>query len=186
MARINLRPWREELRAQKQKQFLTALLGFALLGGLYVFVANIVIGGWTEEQQGRNAYLVSEISVLDNKIKEIKKLQERKDELIARMKIIQSLQGNRPVIVHLFDELVRTLPDGIFYESLDRKGDVLTLKGRAESNNRISSLMRRLDGSEWFQEPNLTMVKATAEEGSKANSFDLTVKRRKSTDEQGG
>ena len=186
MARINLRPWREELRVQKQQQFLTALVGFALIGGLYIFLANMVINGWTEDQQGRNTYLSSEIAALDKKIIEIKKLQERKEELIARMKIIQSLQGNRPVIVHFFDEIVRTLPDGIYYESLQRKGDVVSIKGRAESNNRISSLMRRLDGSEWFDEPNLTSVKATAEEDSKANSFDLTVKRRKTKEEQEG
>ncbi len=186
MARINLRPWREELRAKKQQQFLTSLMGFALLGGLYILVANLVISGWTETQQARNAYLENEISILDRKIVEIQKLQERKDELIARMKIIQSLQGNRPVIVHMFDEIVRTLPDGIFYESLDRKGDLISIKGRAESNNRISSLMRRLDGSEWFTEPNLTSVKATSDEGSKANSFDLTVKRRKANEEQEG
>jgi len=95
------------------------------------------------------------------------------------MRVIQALQGNRPVIVHMFDEVVRTLPDGIYYTSLSRKTDNLSIQGRAESNNRISSLMRKLDGSEWFMDPNLTAVKASGEgsDGEKSNDFDLTVKR---------
>ena len=136
----------------------------------------------------RNNYLAGEIASLERKIEEIDALREKRDQLIERMRVIQELQGNRPVIVHMFDEMVRSLPDGVFYTSLARKGDALSIKGRAESNNRISSLMRRLDGSEWFTDPNLTAVKATEDKdgGDKSNDFDLTVKRYIATEGQEG
>lgn len=187
MARINLRPWREERRAEQQKEFLIALAGFAVLGLLFVFLQDLWINGNIEEQQARNSYLSGEIASLERKIKEIDELKKRREQLIARMRVIQELQGNRPVIVHMFDEVVRSLPDGIYYTSLSRKGDVLSVKGKAESNNRISSLMRRLDGSDWFMEPNLTAVKSSDGEGeNKMNDFDLTVKRYVSVKDQEG
>lgn len=186
MARINLRPWRAEQRAERQRQFVVAVVGFAVVGLVYVFLADRMIAGATADQEARNAYLQGEIASLDRKIQEIEKLREKRDQLIERMRIIQELQGNRPVIVHLFDELVRTVPDGVYYTKLDRKGELLSVQGKAESNNRISSLMRRLDGSAWLDEPNLTSVKANEEEGSNANDFDLTVKRSTETEGQEG
>ena len=178
MARINLRPWREERRAELQRDFLGSLAGFALLGLVYILLASVNISGSIDDQMARNNFLTTEISVLDAKIKEIDELQKKRDELIERMRVIQELQGNRPVIVHLFDELVRTLPDGLYYTSLERKGETISIEGLAESNNRISSLMRRLDASEWFEDPNLTSVKAIEEgDGAKSNQFNLTVKR---------
>lgn len=188
MARINLRPWREERRAEQQKEFLIALAGVAIVGLLFVFMQDRWINSNIDEQQARNSYLTGEISSLERKIKEIDELKKRRDQLIARMRVIQALQGNRPVIVHMFDEMVRTLPDGIYYTSLSRKADNLSIQGRAESNNRISSLMRKLDGSEWFMEPNLTAVKAAGEgtDGEKSNDFDLTVKRYIAAEDQEG
>jgi type IV pilus assembly protein PilN len=188
MARINLRPWREERRAEKQREFLIALAAVAIAGVLFIFLHDRVIASNIENQQARNSYLSGEIAALERKIKEIDELKKKRDQLIERMRVIQELQGNRPVIVHMFDEIVRTLPDGIYYSSLVRKGDALSIKGRAESNNRISSLMRRLDGSQWFTDPNLTAVKAVEGQngGDKSNDFDLTVKRYVATEDQEG
>ena len=188
MARINLRPWREERRAEKQREFLITLAAVALAGLLFIFLHDRVIASGIEEQQARNSYLSGEIASLERKIQEINKLKQKRDQLIERMRVIQELQGNRPVIVHMFDEIVRSLPDGIYYTSLVRKGEELSIKGRAESNNRISSLMRSLDASEWFVDPNLTAVKAVEDKngGDKSNDFDLTVKRYIATEGQEG
>lgn len=186
MARINLRPWREELRAERQRQFVVAIVGFAVVGVMFVMLKAWMINGDINHQNARNKFLENEIAKLDDRIKEIEKLREKRDELIERMRVIQELQGNRPVIVHLFDELVRTIPDGVYYSSLNRKGEMLSIKGNAESNNRISSLMRRLDQSKWLDAPNLTSVQANEQEGSNANSFDLSVKRSIVTEGQEG
>ncbi len=177
MARINLRSWREEARAEDQRQFLVAIIGFAIVGVLYVFMADRIAGGWIETQEARNEYLAAEIGNLEEKIQEIEKLKEKRDQLVERMRVIQELQGNRPVIVHIFDELVRQLPDGVYLTSVSSEDDVVSLTGAAESNNRISSLMRQLDKSDWFDEPNLTSVKADDQEGATANLFNLSVKR---------
>jgi len=187
MARINLRPWREERRVEQQREFLMVLAGVAIVGLLFVFMQDRWISSNIEEQQARNNYLTGEIASLERKIQEINKLKERREQLLARMRVIQALQGNRPVIVHMFDEMVRSLPDGIHYTSLSRKGERLSIQGRAESNNRISSLMRRLDGSEWFMEPNLTAVRARGgADDDKSNDFDLTVERYVSVEDQEG
>ena len=106
MARINLRPWREERRAEKQREFLGALAAVAIAGLLFVFLHNLVIAQDIKDQQARNTYLSGEIASLERKIQEIDKLREKRDQLIERMRVIQELQGNRPVIVHLFDEMV--------------------------------------------------------------------------------
>lgn len=188
MARINLRPWREERRAEQQKEFLAVLAGVVIVGLLFVFLQDRWINSNIDEQQARNSYLSGEIASLERKIKEIDELKKRRDQLIARMRVIQELQGNRPVIVHMFDEIVRTMPDGVYFTSLTRQGDNLSIRGRAESNNRISSLMRKLDNSKWFMEPNLTAVKAISdgENGEKSNDFDLTVKRYVPAEDQEG
>jgi type IV pilus assembly protein PilN len=114
---------------------------------------------------------------LDKKIKEIKELKKEKKELLDRMKVIQDLQGTRPVIVRVMDELVRTLPDGLYYESLERKEDLIEITGLAESNNRISGLMRNFETSVWFSNPNLKDVSAIKGDDGTLNSFDLSVKQ---------
>ena len=179
MAHINLRPWRDELRAEKQKEFLTTVAAFAILGVIYIILMDRSLNSSIEQQQGRNNFMQGQIATLNDKIKEIQDLRKRREQLIERMTVIQGLQGNRPVIVHVFDEMVRTLPDGVFYSELDSKGTVLSIEGTAESNNRISSLMRKLDSSEWFSEPSLTDVnKASEEEADTRSVFNLSVKRK--------
>lgn len=177
MARINLLPWREWERERKRKEFLINM-GVVLVVGLgIVFTAGWYLDGNIERQNDRNKFLESEIAVLDEKIVEISNLKKKRDELLARMRVIQELQGNRPVIVRVFDELVRTLPKGAHFRNLEMKVNVLTVDGTAESNNRISSLMRNLDGSDWFAEPNLKSIKEddkSTDYGDQASSFNLT------------
>jgi type IV pilus assembly protein PilN len=175
MANINLLPWREERRQELKKAFL---VGLGLVAGLAIVIlvaADIITNAQIETQAARNAYLQKNIDELNRQVAEIKDIEKRRDELLARMKIIQALQGNRPVIVHVFDDVVRTLPDGVFYNEFTLKGKIISFKGIAESNNRVSSLMRNLDGSEWFESPNLTAVKAEPAIGEQASAFDMTV-----------
>jgi|TARA_R110000850_G_scaffold23160_1_gene68138 type IV pilus assembly protein PilN len=177
MPSINLRPWREELRAERQKQFITTLVGILIVASGLVFLWQDFVGSQIEYQNSRNAYLKTSMIDLDKKIKEIKELKSEKQKLLDRMKVIQDLQGTRPVIVRVMDELVRSLPDGLYYESLKRNGDEISVKGMAESNNRISGLMRNFESSEWFASPNLKDVSAVTKGEGSLNSFDLTVKQ---------
>lgn len=177
MANINLLPWREWERERKQKEFLVNL-GAVLIFG----VAMVFTGGWylddsTTQQNDRNQFLTLEIDKLDERISEISNLRAQREELISRMKVIQALQGNRPVIVRVFDELVRTLSTGVHYRSLKMEGTKFSVAGTAESNNRISSLMRNLDESDWFAAPNLKSIKedpGNRDYGDRASTFDLT------------
>jgi type IV pilus assembly protein PilN len=175
MASINLLPWREERRAERKKEFLAALALVALLAVLVVIVVDQVINGEINYQNQRNAYLQQNIAELDAKVAEIRDLQRKRTELLDRMRVIQELQGNRPVIVRIMDQLVRTVPDGVFYTSLKSSAGKITVEGVAESNNRVSSLMRRMEGSDWLEEPNLDAVRAAPDFGDQATTFNLTV-----------
>ncbi len=177
MPSINLRPWREELRAERQKQFVTTLVGVLIVAAGLVFLWQDFVGSQIEYQNSRNAYLKTAMVDLDKKTKEIKELTAEKEKLVARMKVIQDLQGTRPVIVRVMDQLVRGLPDGLYYQSLKRVNDEISIKGMAESNNRISALMRNFESSEWFASPNLKDVSAVSKGENALNSFDLTVKQ---------
>jgi len=174
MPSINLRPWREELRAERQKQFVSLLVGVLIIAGGLVFLWQENVDAQIAYQESRNKYLESSMAELDKKIKEIESLKEQRKQLLARMKVIQDLQGTRPVIVRVFDELVRTLPDGLYYDSLSRSGNNLSIKGLAESNNRISGLMRNFESSMWFANPNLKDVSALSTNDD-LNRFDMTV-----------
>lgn len=176
MARINLLPWREERRQELKKEFLVVLGGVAVMAVALIILGDLLVSGAISGQQGRNGYLQKNIDELNLQVKEIKELEKKKQELLDRMKVIQELQGNRPVIVRIFDEMVRTLPDGVFFNDLERVEQVVSLKGIAESNNRISSLMRNLDKSEWFGDPNLTSVDANPDYGDQASDFGLSFK----------
>ena len=173
---INLLPWREERRKRQQQEFIVLLVLAAVLGAVLFFGWKSVVDQKIADQRARNSHIQAKTAELDEKIKEIKELKARRDELVARMEVIQSLQGNRPTIVYVFDQLVRTLPDGVYYSKVQRKGDVYTINGIAESNNRISQLMRNFDQSVWFEEASLQNVTAL-EDGSQANGFTLTVKQ---------
>jgi type IV pilus assembly protein PilN len=176
MPMINLRPWREELRAEKQRNFITSLIVVLVLAVALIFLWQDFVSSEIENQRSRNSYLSSSMAELDKKIKEIKELKSEKKKLLDRMKVIQDLQGTRPVIVRVMDELVRTLPDGLYYQSLEREGDLISIKGMAESNNRISGLMRNFESSVWFSNPNLKDVSAIKGQDS-LNSFDLSVRQ---------
>jgi len=176
MAQINLLPWREERRQELKKEFLITLGLVAALGAGMVLLGDRVVSGQIEHQKARNTYLTKNIKVLDKQVKEIRNLERRRTQLLERMEVIQRLQGNRPIIVRVLDQLVRTVPDGVFYTGLNTKGKRITIEGVAESNNRVSSLMRRLDSSDWLADPNLDKVKAAPKFGDQATRFNLTVK----------
>jgi len=177
MANINLLPWREWERERKRKEFLVNLAGVALLGVIVVLAWGQYLDSSVSYQQARNGFYQERIAVLDARIAQIATLRQERAELLDRMRVIQELQGNRPVIVRVFDEIVQTLPTGVHFSTLAMAGTVLSVGGMAESNNRISALMRNIDGSDWFANPNLKTIKEDATSnvyGAGASVFDLT------------
>lgn len=184
MAKINLLPWREERRQELKRQFFMVLAGVVMLGAGAVYLVNMQVEAQIENQNRRNDFITQETRKLDAQIKEIAELKKQRASLIERMKIIQDLQGNRPVIVQIFDELVRTVPDGVYYKRIKATGDSISINGVAESNNRVSNLMRNLDASSMLEAPNLSKVR-TADKDKAANEFDLTVQRQKPKAEEG-
>ena len=178
MTKINLLPWREERRQELKRQFFIILAGMILVGAGAVYLVNMQVEAQIENQNRRNDFITQETRKLDAQIKEIAELKKQRASLIERMKIIQDLQGNRPIIGRVFDQLVRTLPDGVYFTGLKMTGKTIAIVGAAESNNRVSNLMRNLDGSEWLEAPNLTEVKAvTAGAVDQENVFQLTVQQ---------
>ena len=175
MANINLLPWRERLREERKKQFFISLGITAAFAAVILGIGHLYVTGRIANQNARNTYLTEQIAVLDAKIAEIRDLQEQKRALTERMAVIQDLQGRRPVIVRLFDELVRTLPEGVYYTGITRTNDTIALNGVADSNNRVSTLMRYLDDSEWFADPNLRQITQNATQiganGEQINSY---------------
>ena len=160
MPKINLLPWRDELRKRREKEFIvTAVIAALMMGGVVLGV-HLHYESRIAYQNQRNTFIETEISALDKKIKEIENLKKERDRLIARTKVIQDLQAGRPEIVHVFDELVITLPDGVYYTKVAQKGRGLNLHGVAQSNARVSSLMRSLSTSTWFENPSLVEITA--------------------------
>src|SRR5471032_1917902 len=168
MARINLLPWREQLREERKKRFLTALAGVLVAAVGFILLTDQYISGAIDHQTARNAYIQKEIVQLDARIKEISELKARRKQLLERMKIIQDLQGNRPIIGRVFDQLARTLPDGVYFNQVKMVDKLISISGVAESNNRVSDLMHNLDASDWLHTPSST---------DPANTFQLTVKQ---------
>ena len=156
MAHINLLPWRERLREERRREFLTIMVGFVIIAGGLVFLVDRYFNGEINMQQARNNFVRAEIALLDAQVAEINQLRQQKEDIRARMNVITDLQGTRPVIVRIFDEMVRTLPNGIFYEQVQRIEDVIAVEGIAESSARITELMRNLDDSEWFKATDLS------------------------------
>lgn len=173
MAKINLLPWREELRKQQLQEFAFVTGGVIIIAIMLTFVWKLAREGAVEDQRQRNSYIEQQISLMDEDIKAIEELQKRRDDLVERMNVIQGLQGNRPTIVHVFEQLVTTLPDGIWYTSVKQAGDRYDVEGYAESNNRVSNLMRSLEGSPWFKNPQLKRVAAEGEKFAFSLSVDL-------------
>jgi len=158
MAKINLLPWREEQRAEKAKQFGMTALFTAIVGAAAVYAGLQFANGKVEHQQARNAYLQTEIDNLEKDLQEIEELESTKTKLLARMDIIQELQARRPQVVHTFQELAERVPDGVFMASMKQNKDVLAFEGKADSNARVSTLMRNLGASDWFKQPGLELI----------------------------
>ena len=178
MAKINLLPWREQLREERKQRFLISLAGASIVTLGMVFLAGQYLNGRIDWQRERNDFIRGEIALVDSRIAEINELRTRRQQLLERMKIIQDLQGNRPVIGHVFEQLVRTLPDGVYFTSVKMAGSVIAIDGAAESNSRISKLMREMDASDWLAAPNLTEVKATTAGAlDQASNFQMTVQQ---------
>ena len=175
MARINLLPWRAERRKHRQKEFLTML---GLSAAAAAFLAFLIISYYNAQisgQNDRNAYLQDQITKVDQQIKEIDALDEKKRRLLARKEVIEQLQANRSQMVHLFDSLVRTIPDGVILTSLKQEGDKLTIEGRSQSNARVSSYMRTLESSGWMTNPDLSIIEAKAGDPGLPYAFTLSV-----------
>ncbi len=162
MPRINLLPWRDEQRTQRRNQFYLALGAAAGSAAFVMLVSNIVFATIVSHQGDRNARIQEEIALLDLRIEEILDLEDKKDRLLARMAIIEQLQRSRPGIVHVFEELVKTLPDGVYLTAVNQNGQDIEIVGSAESNTRVSALMRKLDESDWFTKPDLEVVEVKA------------------------
>jgi type IV pilus assembly protein PilN len=172
MPRINLLPWREEQRRERKLAFLVALGGATIAAVVAAFAAYLLMGSMVDAQQRRNAMLAGEIKQLDKQIEEINDLESAKQRFIARMEIIEKLQRSRPQIVHLFDEIVRTLPDGVYLTSVKQTDKRLKFQGVAQSSTRVSAFMRNIDGSEWLKDPELEVVES-GKEKTVGSSFTL-------------
>lgn len=175
MAKINLLPWRAERRKQRQQQFYTLLAIVAIAAVLAVFGIKLYFDSLIEAQQARNAYLQNEISEVDKKIKEIESLDKKRADLLQRKQVIEELQASRSQMVHLFDELVQTIPEGIRLTSIKQNGSVLTLEGVSQSNARVSSYIRALEGSGWMARPDLSVIEAKGSEKNMPYIFNLKV-----------
>ncbi|MBH2010758.1 MULTISPECIES: PilN domain-containing protein, partial [Thermomonas] len=174
MARINLLPWREERRKARQKEF-AGMVGLAVVAGLLLsFLIYSFYSGRVSTQTARNEYLRGEIAKVDGQIKEIEALDKKKSKLLARKEVIEQLQANRAQMVHLFDSLVRTIPDGVALTAIKQEGDILTLSGRSQSNARVSTYMRNLESSGWMTNPDLNVIEA--KEGNTGLPYEFTLK----------
>jgi len=182
MARINLLPWREEAREQRQKKFTSSLVLVAIVAGGLLYGGMMFLGDIIDKQKVRNVYLQKEISALDDKIKEIKQLDKKRETLLAKMDVIEELQENRIKAVKILDALANTVPKGIHLTRVTRRGDELLLSGIAQANARVSAFMRELDENEVFATASLSVV--AREEDRKA--FTLSVNENKhQVDEEG-
>lgn len=175
MTKINLLPWRAELRKKRQQEFVGALVVAALVGGAVWGGGHFYFADRIDYQQHRNALIEQEIKALEQRIVKIKDLEQTKDRLIARMNVIQQLQQGRSGVVHLFEELATTLPDGLYLTSFKQSANGLALTGTAESNARISSYMEQLDRSGWFADPKLDVIQVSADGQTRLSSFNLRV-----------
>lgn len=187
MIRINLLPWREERRKARRQQFF-ALAGVVGAAAIAIwFLGYGAINGYISAQESKNAFLKSEISLLDKDIQEIQRLKEQTDSLLSRKRIIESLQANRTETVHLFNELVREVPEGVYVKSIKQTGSKINLIGYAQSNARVSALMRNLEASPVTEHPDLVEIKAATAGNRRLSEFNLNVTiTRQTTDDDKG
>ncbi len=179
MANINLLPWRENLRKKKKRDFGIQIVVAMILAGLGLFLWYLQVEQQIDYQNDRNGYLRAEIKKVDRKIKEIRNIEKKRRELIARMNVIQDLQASRPLIVHLFDEVVNTIPEGVYLDSLSQRGGRISLKGKAQSNARVSAYMRNIDQSEWVKGARLKIIKGNASKPTAMRRFELNARQAK-------
>lgn len=177
MTRLNLLPWREMRRREQDRQLLTIAVGAWLLMGVIIFYAHVHVSGLIEDQNRRNEFLNKEIATVNKQIKEIADLKKKRQDLIARMNVIYQLQNDRTAVVRIFDELVRKLPEGVYFTKLNQTGSSISLNGMAQSNARVSALMRNLSSSDWFADPQLGVINVRNVQGDRISQFSLSVKQ---------
>jgi type IV pilus assembly protein PilN len=183
--RINLLPWRDMRRKEQDRQLLSIGVGAWILMGLIVFYAHLHVTGLIENQNKRNEFLNQEIKKVDEQIKEIRELQAARAALLARMRVIQQLQLDRTQVVHLFDDLVRKMPEGVYLTSLKQTGKTIVLTGNAQSNARVSALMRNLDASDWFANPDLDVINVKLKGSDRISEFTLRVNQKAKLEKDG-
>ncbi|HWX28030.1 MAG TPA: PilN domain-containing protein [Steroidobacteraceae bacterium] len=174
MPRINLLPWREQERKVRRREFMVAAGAAVFAAGIFVLGGKLLYAGWTEAQNQKNNLLHQEIVKLDAAIADIQDLENRKQRLVARMEIIEKLQRKRPEIVHLFDEIVKTVPEGVYLTGIRQNGNKLEFHGVAQSSTRVSTFMRNIDSSVWMDNPVLMVVESAKESTSGGSNFTLT------------
>lgn len=181
MPRINLLPWREAQRKRRRQEFAAGALGAILFAAVIYFIFNLQMQSAIDRQNQRNQYLTGEIAALDKQIKEIENLEAQRRRLVERMRVIEQLELSRPEIVHVFDQLVRTTPDGVYLTSVKQTGRRLELRGVAQSSTRVATYMRNIDGSPWLAEPALQILqnRSAADGGSQ---FTLLASQRNPQD----
>ncbi|WP_438970725.1 PilN domain-containing protein [Methylophaga sp.] len=182
MAHINLLPWREERREERQKQFYISLVAGFVFAGLVLYGVVFYADNLIQEQSQRNAFLQQEIAKVDKKIKEIKDLERQRDRLLARMQVIQELQQSRPKIVKVLDSLVRVVPEGVNLNQVTRTGNNLTFDGLAQSNARVSVFMTQVDNNDEYGESRLKVIKRTSGRDDAIRSFTVEVTESKPKD----
>jgi type IV pilus assembly protein PilN len=175
MIRINLLPHREMRRRRQQQHFFVMLGVVLVIGAATWFIVHTYLADRLDEQNGRNAYLTQEISKLDKEIEEIKKLKEQTAALLARKRVVETLQANRSEVVHLLDQLVRQLPDGIYLRAIKQAGNRVTISGYTQSQARVSTLMRNLESSEYMENASLVEIRAVAVGNARLNEFTMNV-----------
>ena len=171
---INLLPWRDELRKEQTRQFVSLTIISVIFTLAVILLVHVNLDRLISYQDTRNQILNDEIKKLDKELEKIKDLEETKAKLLSRMEIIQSLQQKRPQIVHLFDEIVRTVPEGLHLKSIQQSANALTIIGIAESNGRVSAYMRNIDASDWMTKPRLTVIESKRKDG-RGSEFTLTA-----------
>jgi type IV pilus assembly protein PilN len=171
MPRINLLPWRAELRQRRKKEFLVALAGTLVVGAGVVYLSKLTVQGMTDDQRGRNDILKSEIASLEKQIEEINVLDSQRERLLARMDVITQLQQSRPDVVHLFDEIVTAIPEGVNLTEVVQLADRIELRGMAQSSTRVSALMRNIENSEWLKNPGLDVVETVSGGVDRSSQF---------------
>ena len=184
MPSINLLPWREAERKQRQRDFGVAL-GGALIGAVAIVMLTVLaFNQMISNQNSRNQRLEAEIAELEKAIEEIDGLERQKERLLARMEIIEQLQKSRPEIVHLFDEMVRQLPEGVYLTGLKQTGSRVEIRGVAQSSTRVSALMRQVDASDWFADPEVERVETTQSGASRQSAFVVYLKQQRAGSEE--